>query len=73
MNKNDKFHGAEFEVNTQAISDEELDAVSGGGLTTNSDGKMRCPNCGEWISEFSYPHNLADCLGSPLLDPMLNS
>ena len=30
MNKNDKFHGAEFEVNAQAISDEELDAVSGG-------------------------------------------
>ena len=30
MNKNDKFHGAEFEVSARAISDEELDSVSGG-------------------------------------------
>ena len=30
MNKNDKFRSAEFDVNAQAISDEELDAVSGG-------------------------------------------
>jgi len=31
MNKNDKFHGAEFEVSAQAISDEQLESVSGGG------------------------------------------
>ena len=62
MNQNDKFHGAEFEVNAQAITDEKLEGVAGGGLTTNSDDKMRCPNCGAWISEFNYPHNLGYCL-----------
>jgi len=65
MNKNDKFHGAEFEVNTQAISDEQLDAVSGGGLTTDSDGAVRCPNCGEWIPYFSDSHRCGDCLLEP--------
>ena len=30
MNKNDKFHGADFEASAQAISDDELDTVSGG-------------------------------------------
>ena len=30
MDKNDPFHGEEFEVNAQAVSDEELAAVAGG-------------------------------------------
>ena len=62
MNKNDKFHGAEFEVNAQAITDEKLEGVAGGGLTTNSDGKMRCPNCGKWLSSFSDEHRCGDCI-----------
>jgi len=30
MNKNDKFHNEEPEVNANAVSDEELDSVAGG-------------------------------------------
>ena len=30
MNQNDQLHGAEFEVNSLPISDEDLDAVAGG-------------------------------------------
>jgi len=64
MNKNDKFHGAEFEVNTQAISDEELDAVAGG-LTTDKDGCVLCPNCFEWIPYFCDYHRNGVCLPDP--------
>ena len=72
MNKNDKFHGAEFEVNAQAVTDEKLEGVDGG-FTTNSDGNIRCPNCGNWIPYLDDSHRFAECLGSPLFDPMLNS
>ena len=73
MNKNEKFHGAEFEVNAQAITDEQLDAVSGGGLTTNSDGAVRCPNCSAWLPYFSDCHRYGECVSEQLFDPMRNS
>ena len=44
MNKNDQFHGAEFEINAQSISDEELEAVSGGYGEIYG---FVCPYCGE--------------------------
>ena len=58
MNKNDKFHGAEFEVNAQAISDEQLEGVSGG---NSYDGRIICPYCGMlvWVAEF-YSSNHQD-------------
>lgn len=43
MNKNDKFHGAEFGVNAQAISDDELDCVAGG----SEEYPFVCPYCNE--------------------------
>lgn len=45
MNKNDQFHGAEFEINAQSISDEELNAVTGG-YGELFDEKI-CPYCGK--------------------------
>lgn len=47
MNKNDKFHCAEFDVNAHAISDEELDAVSGGASDTAYLDESNLP--GGWV------------------------
>ena len=44
MNKNDKFHGAKFDVSAQAISDEELNTVSGG-WSGWDENLSRCPLC----------------------------
>ena len=60
MNKNEKFHGADFEVNAPAISDDELDAVSGGyGVTTV------CPKCGATVYGNPTPLNLEDAKKQP--------
>ena len=58
MNENDKFHSADFEVNSQAISDEELDAVSGG---TDED-HIYCVSCGAVFKhEDNYRFHLEYC------------
>lgn len=62
MNKNEKFHGAEFDVSAQAISDEELDAVSGG---SSYQRYVICPNCGERILRFDSNHFRGLCLDDP--------
>ena len=56
MNINDKFHDAEFEVNAQAISDENLEGVSGGYTVlvtnhepSNSEEFSLCPYCNNLI------------------------
>ena len=54
INKNEKFHGAEFDVSAHAISDDELDAVSG------SCGEcdivvVRCPYCNAETRQNTWP------------------
>jgi len=44
MNKNDQFHGADFEVSARAISDEKLEGVAGG-YHESCDYQI-CPYCG---------------------------
>lgn len=60
MNKNDKFHGAEFEVSAQTISDEQLEGVAGGSAS------MVCPYCGMsvWKAEFYFSnhHGIGKCV-----------
>ena len=61
MNKNDKFHGTEFEVNAQAISDEELEGVSGG---NGHSGFTPCPYCGMVVARYVVYlyHGIGKCV-----------
>lgn len=63
MNKNDKFHGAEFEVSAHAISDEELDSVAGG--TTNSNFSIYCSYCYRPIPYQEYKKHESECDARP--------
>jgi len=55
MNQNDKFHGAEFEVNAQAVTDEKLEGVTGGSEKSND--RSTCPYCNrEILTDMLYYH-----------------
>jgi len=60
MNKNDQFHGAEFEVNARAISDEEMEAVAGGSMLGE-----RCPYCGDLFYPANYQQHVKACAAHP--------
>lgn len=66
MNKNDKFHNADFEVNAHAISDDELDAVAGGCEYRICPHKYtpagkNCPKCGSYVDNSIYDAHVASC------------
>lgn len=69
MNKNDKFHGEEFEVNAQAISDENLEGVSGGcheycgrpNTDADEETHERCYHCGKLIHPAYFSEHLMVC------------
>ena len=63
MNKNDKFHGAEFNVSAQAISDEELDAVAGG-CEENDAVEVWCPYCNAKMTQKSLAAHKESCARS---------
>ena len=63
MNKNDKFHGAEFDVSAQAISDEELDAVAGGCEEYDAV-EVWCPYCNAKMTRKSLAAHKESCARS---------